>query len=330
MSELAKVFSGRVQRWVRHEPRPGVTYPEVLVVDDPAVPRWRRVMLGVGGSLLGLTLWLTLSPLVSIAVVAVSWAGSGRPGDFASYTKEASIFALPSGMVAAQLGIAVLIPISLGLVLYVHRFDPTWLHSVQPGFRWRFALVATGAAVVVFGVVWVVSQVATGQPWVVKPEPAFWGYLLAILLTSPLQAAGEEYFFRGYLIQAIHTTAPNSPWFGVVGSAAVFAVLHSSGNVPAFLYAFAFGVLAGWLVMKTGGLEAGIAIHVVNNVLTFGYAALSGTMVATYTNRVTTWAGLLWALAGFAAFALVAIRIGRRMQLATTTPGARFGGPAEV
>jgi membrane protease YdiL (CAAX protease family) len=145
-----------------------------------------------------------------------------------------------------------------------------------------------------------------------------------------LQAAAEEYFFRGYLLQAIHTTAPNSPWFGVVGSAAIFALLHGSTNIPAFLYAFVFGILAGWLVMKTGGLEAGIAIHVVNNVLTFGYAAVSGTMVATYTQRVTSWVGLVWALVGFAAFALVAIWIARRMNLATTTPEVRFGGPAQV
>ncbi len=330
MSELAKVFQARVQRWVRHEPPSGVSYPEVLVVDDPTLPRWRRIMLGIGGGLLGLALFITVSPLVSIGIVALFWAASGRPGEFASYTQQAATFALPSGMVATQLGIAVLIPISLGLVLYVHRFHPKWLHSVQPGFRWRFALVAAGAALVIFGAVWVVSQFATGEPWVVRPEPALWGYLAAILLTSPLQAAAEEYFFRGYLIQAIHTTAPHSPWFGIVGSAAVFALMHSSGNVPALLYAFVFGILAGWLVLKTGGLEAGIAIHVVNNLLTFGYAAVSGTVVATYTNRVTSWVGLVWALVGFGVFALVAIWIGRRMRVATTTPEARFGGPAVV
>ena len=318
----------RVEAWVKHEPQPGVTYPEVLIIDDPLTSRWRTVMLGIGGGMLGLITYLVLAPLVSFAVVGIAWSGVRPAEHLASYARLAGTFALPSGMVAAQLGIAVLIPISMGLVLLVHRFHPHWLHSVQPGFRWRYFLIAAGAALVVFGGVWVLSQV--GQPWVWNPEPAFWGYVAAILLTSPLQAAAEEYFFRGYLLQAIHTTAPNSPWFGVVGSAAIFALLHSSGNVPALLYAFAFGILAGWLVTRTGGLEAGIALHVVNNVLTFGYAAVSGTMVASYTVRVTSWVSLVWALVGFAAFAAVAIWIAKRMNLATTTPGARFVGPAEV
>ena len=33
MSELAKVFRARFSTLVKHEPLPGVTYPEVLMVD---------------------------------------------------------------------------------------------------------------------------------------------------------------------------------------------------------------------------------------------------------------------------------------------------------
>jgi len=328
VSELAKVFRTRFSALVKHEPQPGVTYPEVLMVDAPLVARWRTVTLGIGGGMLGLITYFMAAPLVAWAVLTLFWSLSGTGGDLASYGDAAKNFALPAGMVATHLGLATLIPISMALVLFVHRFSPRWLHSVQPGFRWRYAFIATGAALVIFGGTWFLSQI--GQPWVVRPEPAFWWYVIAIVLTSPLQAAAEEYFFRGYLLQAIHSTAPNSPWFGVVGSAAIFALLHNSGDVAAFLYAFAFGILAGWLVTRTGGLEAGIAIHVVNNLLTFGYAALSGTMVATYTNRVTSWVALVWALVGFGLFALAAIWLARRMNLATTTPGVRFGGPAEV
>ena len=37
MSELAKVVPhARSPRLVKHEPLPGVTYPEVLIVDAPA------------------------------------------------------------------------------------------------------------------------------------------------------------------------------------------------------------------------------------------------------------------------------------------------------
>ena len=59
------------------------------------------------------------------------------------------------------------------------------------------------------------------------------------------------------------------PWFGVVVSAVVFALLHGLQNPPLFVDRLAFGLLAGWLVWRTGGLEAGIAAHVVNNVFAY-------------------------------------------------------------
>ena len=88
---------------------------------------------------------------------------------------------------------------------------------------------------------------------------------MVILLTSPLQAAAEEIFFRGYLMQALGSLVAK-PWFGVVASALVFALLHGTQNLPLFVDRLAFGLLAGLLVWRTGGLEAGIAAHVVNNV----------------------------------------------------------------
>ncbi|MGC3993621.1 MAG: CPBP family intramembrane metalloprotease [Propionicimonas sp.] len=329
MSALGDLVRARVQGFVKYEPQPGVTYPEVLIVDDPLRARWRSVALGVGGSMLGLITYVVLAPWVMSGVVGLFWLAEGSPSTFLAWaTQVTNTFSEPSGMVATQLGLATLIPISLALVLFVHRFHPRWLHSVQPGFRWRYGFVTLAAALLVLGAVWALSRI--GQPWAVQPEPAFWGFVVAILLTSPLQAAAEEYFFRGYLLQAIHTTAPNSPWFGVVGSAAIFALMHGTQNLPAFLYRFVFGVLAGWLVVKTGGLEAGIAAHVANNVIAFGWAALSGTMVATRTTTTTTWLELAVSLAGFAAFAALAVVIAGRMKVATATPGVRFVATDEV
>lgn len=328
MSELGKVLVRRFNRLVRHEPQPGVTYPEVLIVDAPLASRWRVIALGLGGSLLGVISFYVFTRALITFIVWVGWLLAGSPGDLQTYGRAAAAFELPIGMLATNLGLALLIPISVGLVLFVHRFRPHWLHSVQPGFRWRFMLACLLLGLVVLGGLWALSRI--GQPWVFAPEQQVGWYLLIIVLTSPLQAAAEEYFFRGYLIQAIHTTASSSPWFGVVGSAAVFALFHGTQNLPLFLYRFAFGVLAGVLVVKTGGLEAGIAAHVVNNVVAYGYAVLSGTVVATHAVTEIDWLELVWSLAGFGAFAALAIWIARRMQVATTTPGVRFGGPGEV
>lgn len=332
---------------VRREPRPGVGYAEVLTVTDGSIKGWGVISLGIGGAMLGLVTVLLVPSLVSGALLKLFYLLSGSPGEWTAYLAAGTRFEIPAGMAATQLGLATMILIAGGLVLFIHRFHPRWLNSVQPGFRWRYAFAAGLISVVILGGIWVVSRI--GQPWVFSPEPQLWWFLLVIVLTSPLQAAGEEYFFRGYLLQALHSTAARpldavngaptnamskaglwlatqyGRWAGVIGSALIFALLHGGQNAPLFLHRFAFGLIAGWLVLKTGGLEAAIAAHVVNNVVAFGYAALSGTMVATRTVTEASWVELLWNLAGFGAFAVAAIWLAKRMKLATTTPAVPFG-----
>jgi membrane protease YdiL (CAAX protease family) len=344
-----------VDRFVRYEPRAGVEYTGVLVVDDPKRTPLRAMALGIGGSMLALIGFIWLAAMVTAGLAWAFWTASGQPGTFLDYYSGAVVtFASPLGMVAAHLGLAAAIPLTMALVLFVHRFHPRWLHSVQPGFRWRYALVATLAALVILGGLWALSR--AGQPWTFAPENQYWGFWVAILVTAPLQAAGEEYLFRGYLLQALYSAAPNlnrpimtsqesgtgaakvtwsvargyQRWFGIIGSALLFAILHGGQDLPLFLHRFTFGLIAGWLVMKTGGLEAGIAAHVVNNVVAFGYANISGTMVATRTVTTASWAELAWNLAGFAVFAVAAIWISRRMNLSTRTPASSLAGGSRL
>jgi uncharacterized protein len=313
----------RIGSFVRTQPRAGLNYAEVLTIDDPNFKPLRRVALGVGGAMLGLLMVISIPSSVSYGILKATYLISGSPEEWSLYYKAAQVFANPAGMLATHLGLAMMIPIAMALVLFVHGIHPRWLHSVQPGFRWRYALLATIAALVILGGLWAVSRI--GEPWVFAPEPAVWWFLLVIVLTAPLQAAAEEYFFRGYLMQAITVTSPAMPWAGVVGSALIFAMMHGTQNLPLFGYRFAFGLIAGYLVMKTGGLEAAIAAHVVNNVVAFGYAALSGTMVATRTVTESTWPVLVWSLVGFGTFAAAAIWLAKRMNLATNTPASQFG-----
>ena len=59
-------------------------------------------------------------------------------------------------------------------------------------------------------------------------------------------------------------------------TAVLFALAHGVQNFPLFFDRLAFGLIAGWLVIRTGGLEAGIALHVLNNFLAFGIALAFG------------------------------------------------------
>jgi membrane protease YdiL (CAAX protease family) len=347
-----------VQDWlarlVRYEPRPGVEYPGVLVVDDKSRTPLRALSLGVGGGMLAVLGFVWLASLVAGGLAWLFWTASGSSGTFAEYYTAAVLdFGQPLGIVAAHLGMAMAIPLALAMVAIVHRFHPHWLHSVQPGFRWRFAFAAGLAALVVIGGVWSASRI--GQPWQFAPQQPMWGFLVAIILTVPLQAAAEEYLFRGYLLQALYSAAPNldrpllsgdaagegvgraglwlargyQRWFGVIGSALLFAILHPQNQgLAGFLHPFTFGLLAGWLVIRTGGLEAAIAAHVVSNLLAFGYATLSGTMFEARHPGEVGWLELGWNLLGYALFAVVAVRVADRMKVARTTPRGRFGGPA--
>lgn len=297
-------------------PAPGIAYPQVLADAGPLTPRTAaRCLFGV---LLGLATFLALTPVVTQLLLLAGWNVAGRPGSFADYYTAGRAFEIPWGMVASHLGLAVLLPTALALVLLVHHVHPRWLHSVQPGFRWRYALGALLIAAVVLNLVLFVTS--AGWTWQLRPQADFGWFMLVVVLTSPLQAAAEEYFFRGYLMQSLQSVL-RLPWAGVVASALIFALFHGTQNLPLFLDRFGFGLLAGYLVARTGGLEAAIAAHTANNVFAFLWAGLTTSIAAVKATQTIGWLDLATDLLGFALFAVAAIWLARRMRLATTTPG---------
>ena len=67
---------------VLHEPRPGVTYPEVLLVAENESPA-RRIALGLGGPLAGVITFLVVTPLVTAGLIGLD-AGTVRLGGAAA------------------------------------------------------------------------------------------------------------------------------------------------------------------------------------------------------------------------------------------------------
>ena len=96
---------------------------------------------------------------------------------------------------------------------------------------------------------------------------------------TPLQAAGEEYFFRGWIMQNVGAWFAR-PIVGLVASLIVSAVAFSTAHLspdPWVLGTIAcLAVASGLAAWRTGGLEAGIAMHAVNNVLTFFFVLIFG------------------------------------------------------
>jgi membrane protease YdiL (CAAX protease family) len=82
-----------------------------------------------------------------------------------------------------------------------------------------------------------------------------------LLLVVVLAPVVEEFAFRGMLMK--RWAATRGLWTGILGSAAVFALLHP----PTWIGAFVFGVVAGILYLWSGSLLAPILRHVLNNSL---------------------------------------------------------------
>lgn len=272
------------------------------------------------GAVLAVSAFVLVVPLAAEGLLRVAWMlfGEGRTRE--DYFVAARAYELPEGVAATHLALASLLVVAALIFRYFHGRDIQWLVSVQPGWRWRYLVVCLGIALVVLNaVLW--ASFVLGMPTFGPPQAGWVGFLVVLLVTSPLQAVAEEVFFRGYLLQAIGS-ASGRAWVGIVVSSLLFAFFHGSQSPALFAHRFLFGMVAGWLVLRTGGLEAGIAAHVINNLFAFGYALFTGGVAATKAVSEITWGKAAFDVGGFAAFALVALWMGRRFNLATTTPGS--------
>ena len=290
-------------------PPDGASYPQILRTKWYA---WWRSVVGV---VLGVSLFLLVSTVVSQALVMVFWAATAGDQMYAEYFAKAFAFELPIGMLSVNIGLATLIPISWVLMAMIHQMRPRWLSSVQPRIRWRYLFGCLVIAAVVLNGVMLLST-TVGEDLSYHPQPGLIGFLVVILLTSPLQAVAEEVFFRGYLLQALGSLVAK-PWFGVIASALVFALLHGTQNLPLFIDRLAFGLLAGLLVWRTGGLEAGIAAHVINNVFAYLIAGLTTSVAALKAIKGIGWVDAAFDVGGFALFAVLAYALSRLMKLRT-------------
>ncbi|NYG56435.1 CPBP family glutamic-type intramembrane protease [Nocardioides perillae] len=201
--------------------------------------------------------------------------------------------------------LALFIPLTWALTRWLHGLRPRWTTSVAPRMRWGYFAVCLGLALVALLVTVVMGALLPGLAET-EQTPQFEGFsdatrdlLLVALLFTPLQAAGEEYLFRGYVTQAVggllggRGTGPAGRRVTaaacVVVPALLFALAHGAQDAPVFIDRFAFGLLAGLLVVLTGGLEAAIAMHVLNNLLAFGVAISLGELGSALSPGESSW-----------------------------------------
>jgi membrane protease YdiL (CAAX protease family) len=253
------------------------------------------------------TLFLVAAGLaLSVGVYGVWLIGHWTiAGDFVQ--PDDRLFPGSTEDLAAQLTmLAVLTPLVLLTVRLIERRPAGSVMSVLSRVRWRWLRDCFGAAfgfvVISYGTNLAVTAAFTkdglGIAWIGWED--FAAPALVILLIVPGQSIAEEFVFRGWLLQAVGSyTGPRflrvifgSPWPALLVSSAVFVAGHGYTGwamIDIFLWAF---VLA-WLVVRTGGLETGIALHVSNNLLAFLLPAASGRLGDTLEQGGAPWYVLL-------------------------------------
>ncbi len=210
--------------------------------------------------------WLVANIVIGLAAIMYDWStGRVDPQD----TMAGKLTMTPALFTANNLALATAIPLAglAGWAVFGQR--PRWMSSIAGGFRWSLFWRFVGLAVPIM------LLSAGVEVWLSGPPELVWNadslfLIVAIVATTPFQAAGEEYGVRGIMARSVGS------WFGssrvglVVATAVtsvVFMLLHGAGDPWLNGYYFAMGVIFSLLVWKTGGLEAGVALHVVNNLV---------------------------------------------------------------
>jgi membrane protease YdiL (CAAX protease family) len=285
-------------------------------------PGWWRPLIGVFTLIASFVVFV---PLLLQVPFALGLSLAGR--DVVDGLDELLDFddPTPLGLAYLNLSIACAILVTWLINRVLHGLRPGWLASVTPRIRWRWLVVCFGISIVALFATLVVSSLLPQQGEGTEVSGTLndftettRNFLLVVLVLTPLQAAGEEYAFRGYLTQAFGGLFGRE-WAAVLFPAILFAVAHGSQSAPIFFDRFAFGVVAGVLVVRTGGLEAGIAMHVLNNWLAFGIALAFGDMASSLNPTGGSWWSIPVTLTQSLGFLFLVLLAARRRELRTTT-----------
>lgn len=262
---------------------------------------------------------IVAAPLLALGV-ALDHQGSYETAFNSAATLKPLVW---PALLGVNLGIATLIAVASGLFRVSFGQSARWMLSVVGRFRWRFFLVCLGLSLIA-----ILAQIGIGSFLPTDPNDlgdpvndATWRLVslgIVVVLTTPIQAVGEEFAFRGYLMSGVGAIT-RKPWVAVAVSGLLFAIAHGSTDVPLFLDRLAFGLVAGYLVVRTGGLEASIAFHILNNVFAFGLALVIGNIDDALSVDSEPWSQLALTVGMEALYLGLVLWACRRMRITSRT-----------
>ncbi|HUS33609.1 MAG TPA: CPBP family intramembrane glutamic endopeptidase [Kofleriaceae bacterium] len=264
--------------------------------------RWWKLLLEL---VLAPVWWVIGAGVVGIAVLSATGA------------KKLDDLDVVARLVVMHLSIAMMTPAALCAALVIGR-RPGFLLSLAGRLRWRWLGRCVGFAFAIqlafigFGVL--VELIGSGSiDSLSHGGPRLWQVVAVTLLLVPFQASGEEVFNRGTLQQIIGGWGAPA-WVAIGVSTAAFVAMHGMPNVGTIAIA-AMGISYAWLTLETGGLEAAIAGHTMNNIVAFILAAAAhGTKALDpqELNERVGWASVVIQVVMIALYTVLVIRAWRR------------------
>lgn len=271
-----------------------------------ADPRWWRLPLAL---LFGSFAYFW------IGLIYVGWAWLIEPDTFNKLRASELDLTDPFTMGLTLGSIALLIP-ALYLALFVVWYRPIGLiSSVEGRLRWRWLAKTTAVAILVFAVAFGFWFALGGVPAGFNFADIEWGTAGALIfvafLFTPLQAAAEEFVFRGFFMQLFGYWIKNPVIVGAI-TVLPFVAGHTY-DFWGLADVAVFAIFAAYLVWRTGGLEAAIAAHVVNNLLLF---TLGSVELSNLNAESGSPISILFTLLTMGVFTLIVVRLAKSNQIA--------------
>lgn len=96
-----------------------------------------------------------------------------------------------------------------------------------------------------------------------------WSWLPFIMISTIIQSAGEEFVFRGYLLQGLYLLTSRTKTAVTISSLAFVSVHYSppylasilSEGIPQLIFYFVFAVMCAVVTLKDNRIELAIGIH---------------------------------------------------------------------
>ena len=139
------------------------------------------------------------------------------------------------------------------------------ISSSRGGFDFKLLFKCFVPAIILVGMPLIIYTIVTCQ----KADVISFtipGFILCTIL-APLQCVGEEYTMRGLLMQTFGSWI-KIPLIAVLLQAVAFMIMHPY-NLTGMISVGITGVILGLIAWISHGLEAGCALHIVNNMVSF-------------------------------------------------------------